>query len=184
MTSTTTTVGAPENKGASTVAEALGQIVWLLEQSSLHRELKLKDLSWSIMPAVASGQFRIFRFGPTPAFEDSDPGNFRRLGMSREELEQLPLGLALWARLSKDAEIKLEAGARLSAEEWTSGDRLWLVEMISPFATAENKLTEVMLLDLVNGPFKDKVFNLHQTDPSTGVRVKVTLGDVQTGASQ
>jgi cytolysin-activating lysine-acyltransferase len=174
---TTISTETPQRPPTSTVAEALGQIVWLFDQSPLHRELKIKDLTSSIAPAILTGQFRIFRFGPTPAFAGSDPSEFLKLGMSREELERLPLGLALWALLSDEAEARLEAGERLSASDWTSGDRLWLVEMISPFATPENKLTEVMLLDLINGPFKGRAFSLHRTDPATGVRKKVTTGE-------
>jgi cytolysin-activating lysine-acyltransferase len=174
---TTISTETPRPPPTSTVAEALGQIVWLFDQSTLHRELKIKDLSSSIAPAILASQFRIFRFGPTPAFAQSDPADFLKLGMSREGLEQLPLGLALWALLSEEAEARLEAGERLSANDWTSGDRLWLVEMISPFATPENKLSEIMLLDLINGPFKGRAFSLHRTDPVTGVRKKVTTGE-------
>jgi cytolysin-activating lysine-acyltransferase len=47
--------------------------------------------------------------------------------------------------------------------------------MISPFARPENKLNEVMLADLIAGPFKDAAFSLHRTDPKTGRREKVTL---------
>lgn len=173
MTIFTDTPGAPP---ISTVAEALGQIIWLFDQSPLHRELKIKDLSSSIAPAISTGQFRIFRFGPTPAFADSDPSEFLKLGMSREELERLPLGLALWGFLSEEAEARLEAGERLSAGDWASGDRLWLIELISPFATPENKLSEAMLLDLINGPFRGSSFSLHRTDPATGIRKKVTTG--------
>jgi len=163
--------GAPR-----TVAEAIGQIVWLLSQSSLHRELKIKALEWSFMPAVVSEQFRIFRFGPTPGLSDADPASFAQFGLTREGLESLPLGVAIWANLSEEAEAKLEAGEHLSAQDWTSGDRTWLVELISPFATPENKLSQIMLLDLINGPFKGKAFHLHRTDQQTGKREKVTLG--------
>jgi cytolysin-activating lysine-acyltransferase len=163
--------GAPR-----TVAEAIGQIVWLLSQSTLHRELKIKALEWSFMPAVVSEQFRIFRFGPTPGLSDADPASFARFGLTREGLETLPLGVAIWAKLSEAAEAKLEGGDHLAAEDWTSGDRTWLVELISPFATVENKLSEIMLLDLINGPFKGKAVHLHRTDPRTGKREKVTLG--------
>jgi cytolysin-activating lysine-acyltransferase len=144
-----------EQSGAPrTVAEAIGQIVWLLSQSAVHRELKIKALEWSFMPAVVSEQFRIFRFGPTPGLSDADPASFAQFGLTREGLETLPLGVAIWANLSEAAEARLEAGEHLTAQDWTSGDRTWLVELISPFATAENKLSEIMLLDLINGPFR------------------------------
>lgn len=157
-----------------TVAEALGQIVWLLSQSPLHRELKIKDLEWSFMPAVLFEQFRIFRFGPLPG-ANLDPKAFAQLGMTKEGLEQMPLGVAIWAKLSAEAEARLERGEKLSAEDWRSGDRIWLVELITPFATPENKLSEAMLLDLMQGPFKHTVFNLHRTDPKTGRRDKIHL---------
>lgn len=165
--------GAPPAGSPKTVAEALGQIVWLLSQSPLHRELKIKDLEYSFMPAVLAEQFRIFRFGPLPGLDGVDPKQFAPIGMSKEGLEQLPLGVAIWAKLSAVAEAKLEKGERLELADWNSGDRVWLVEMISPFATPENKLSEAMLLDLCQGPFKTTAFNLHRTDPKTGRRDKV-----------
>lgn len=165
--------GAPK-----TVAEALGQIVWLLTQSPLHRELQLKDLEWSFMPAVLNEQFRIFRFGPLPVVEGAKPADFQMAGMSKEGLEQLPLGVAIWAHLSEAAEAKLESGEHLDAADWRSGDRTWLVEFISPFSTADNKLSEAMMLDLMQGPFRGQAFNLHRTDPKTGRRDKIKLNGI------
>lgn len=156
-----------------TVAEALGQIVWLLSQSPMHRELKIKTLEWSFMPAVLYEQFRVFRFGPLPGSENLDPAQFAKLGLTKEGLEQMPLGVAIWAKLSEEAEARLDAGEQLKAEDWRSGDRVWLVELITPFATPENKLSEAMLLDLMQGPFKATAFNLHRTDPKSGRRDKV-----------
>ena len=95
--------------------------------------------------------------------------------LTREGLEQMPLGVAIWARLSAEAEAKLEKGQHLSLAEWRSGDRVWLVELISPFANKENKLSEAMLIDLIQGPFRSTPFNLHRTDPQTGRRDKVHM---------
>jgi cytolysin-activating lysine-acyltransferase len=177
---TDATPPAPPPGMARTVAEALGQIVWLLSQSPLHRELKIKDLEWSFMPAVIHEQFRIFRFGPLPGTENIDPKTLLSGAFTKEGLEQLPLGVAIWARLSAAAETKLEKGERLSAEDWRSGDRVWLVELISPFATAQNKLSEVLLRDLIQGPFRQTAFSLHRTDPASGRRDKITMsGHIQ-----
>ena len=157
-----------------TVGEALGQIVWLLSQSPTHRELRIKDLEWSVMPAILHEQFRIFRFGPLPGPSEIDPEKLVP-GISKEGIEQLPLGVAIWARLSAHAESKLENGEHLTAAEWQSGDRVWLVELISPFSTGANKLAEAMLLDLMQGPFRATPFSLHRTDPKTGRREKVHM---------
>ena len=93
-----------------TVAEALGQIVWLLSQSPLHRELPIKALEWSFMPAILTEQFRIFRFGPLPGLSEVDPKVLASAGLLKGSLEQMPLGVAIWAKLSAAAEAKLEAG--------------------------------------------------------------------------
>ena len=127
------------------------------------------------MPAIVFEQFRVFRFGPLPGSENLDVAAFAKLGLTKEGLQTMPLGVAIWARLSEAAEAKLERGERLNAEDWRSGDRVWLVELISPFATPENKLLEAMLLDLMQGPFKHTPFNLHRTDPKTGRRDKVHM---------
>jgi cytolysin-activating lysine-acyltransferase len=49
------------------------------------------------------------------------------------------------------------------------------VEKIAPFATPQNKLSEAMLLDLIQGPFKTTPFALHRTDPQTGRRDKIVM---------
>lgn len=168
-----TPLSGPQPGQPRTVAEALGQIVWVLSQSPMHRELRIKELEWSFMPAVLFEQFRIFRFGPLPGSGEMDPATFAKLGLTKEGLEQMPLGVAIWAKLSAEAEARLEAGEKLKADDWRSGDRVWLVELISPFATSENKLSEAMLLDMMQGPFKATAFNLHRTNPQSGRRDKV-----------
>lgn len=173
--STPTSASKPPAGAPRTVAEALGQIVWLLSQSGLHKELKIKDLEYTMMPAILHEQFRLFSIGPTPGLDDVNPEVFRKSGFSKEGLQNMPLGVAIWARLSESAEQKLERGEKLTLDEWKSGDRVWLVELISPFANAENKLLEVFLVDLIKGPFANTAFNVHRTDPGTGVRRKVHM---------
>jgi len=170
MTGTNMPAGAPR-----TIAEALGQVVWLLSQSPLHKELKIKDLEWSMMPPIMHEQFRVFTFGPNSGLDAAPPEALRKLGFTKEGLQNMPLGIAIWAKLSAAAEAKLEKGDQLTLEEWKSGDRVWLIELISPFANAENKLLEVMLMDLIKGPFAKTAFSVHRTDPATGVRQKVHM---------
>jgi cytolysin-activating lysine-acyltransferase len=158
-----------------TVAEALGQITWLFTQSPLHKHLPIGDLEWSVMPAILHEQFRVFRFGHLEALDGVAAEDYLP-GLTRDGLEQMPLGVAFWGHLSEAAEAKVQVGERLTMEDWKSGDRLWLLELISPFTTPENKLTEAMFADMLTGPFKGKAFSLHRNDPATGARVKITLG--------
>jgi len=136
---------------APTVSHMLGEMTWLLTQSPLHRALSIGDLEWLVMPALLSEQFYVFRDGSKP------------------------VGLALWAKCTPEGVKKLEGGMiepenRLTLDEWTKGDQIWLVDLIAPFATADNRQREIMLADLIAGPLAGKAFNFHETDPRTGAR--------------
>lgn len=136
---------------APTVSHLLGEMVWLLNQSPLHRALSIGDLEWLVMPALIHQQFYLFRDG------------------------ERPVGLALWAKCTAEAAKKLDAGLiepknRLSLEEWTGGDQIWLVDLIAPFANAGNRQREIMMADLISKPLAGIAFRFHQTDPVTGTR--------------
>lgn len=140
-----------------TVSHLLGEMTWLLTQSPLHSALAIGDLEWLAMPALIHRQFYIFR----------DAGR--------------PVGLALWAKCDSTAEAKLERGmiepdSRLTLEEWTSGERIWLVDLIAPFADEANRHQEIMLADLISGPLSGKEFRFHIVDPTTGQRTVKTVG--------
>lgn len=144
---------------APTVSHFLGEMTWLLTQSPLHRALAIGDLEWLVMPALIHQQFYVFRDG------------------------ERPVGLALWAKCSPEAAKKLDHGMiepenRLTLEEWSGGDQIWLVDLIAPFANAENRHREIMIADLVSKPLAGKEFRFHQTDPYTGKRtVQVVNAD-------
>lgn len=141
-----------------TVSHMLGELTWLLSQSSTHKHFSIGDLEWLVMPAILLEQFRVFHG------------------------EKHPLGFALWARFSEEAEkrfleqVEAGRGARLRPQDWKSGDRLWLIELVAPFATAENKLNEAMLADLVDNVFRTEPFKLHVVNPKTGKREMKEIG--------
>ena len=139
-----------------TVSHLLGEMTWLLTQSPLHRGLSIGDLDWLVMPPLIHRQFYLFRDG------------------------EKPVGIALWANCGPAAVAKLEAGMiepanRLTLEEWTNGNQIWLVDLVAPFATPENKQREIMIADLITGPLKNKAFQFHQTDPQSGKRTVQTV---------
>ncbi len=142
--------------GPVTVSHLLGEMTWLLTQSPLHRAFAIGDLEWLIMPALIHQQFYIFRDGDRP------------------------VGLALWAKCTPQAVAKLERGMiepenRLTLEEWSEGDQVWLVDLVAPFADEENRHREIMIADLISGPLAGREFNFHQTDPATGERKATTV---------
>ena len=135
-----------------TVSHMLGEIVWLMTQSPVHKHFALADLEWMVMPPILLGQYRLFH----------DKGR--------------PVGAALWAFLSEEAEGKMSLiPPRLRPDEWKSGESCWVIELIAPGANAENKLAGVMLTDLQRTALKDRSFKFHRTDP-TGKRDVVTIG--------
>ncbi|MFC3052818.1 transposase [Kordiimonas pumila] len=73
----------------------------------------------------------------------------------------------------------LEAGkpVDLSAPKVKEGElELWLVGLVCPFATKDNKLVEACLHDLITGPLKGIPLKMQKTDPKTGEKSVITLG--------
>ncbi len=145
------TAGSSSSAGHLTVSHFLGEMSWLLTQSPLHRMLTIESLEWLVMPAIIHRQFYIFRDG------------------------ERPVGFALWAKCSPDAEAKIKRGMlepknRLTLDDWISGEAIWLVDLVAPFATSSNNHREIMIADLISGPLKGRAIKLHVTDPATGER--------------
>ncbi len=55
-----------------------------------------------------------------------------------------PIGGAFWATVGAEVEERLAAGtSRLRPQDWKSGDRLWVVEVIAPFGGAEEMVKDL-----------------------------------------
>ncbi len=145
------------NQPKPTVAHMLGEMVWVCSQSPIYKNLKIADIEWLMMPAILLEQYRVFHN------------------------EKTPVGFALWAYLSEAVEKRMnndmEQGkpVRLTPQEWKSGERLWLIEMVVPAANEQNKLTQILMADLVKNVFKDKPFKFHQMHMEEGKKKKVTI---------
>lgn len=131
-----------------TLAGALGEIVWLLTQSPVHRHLFLADLDWALMPPLLLSQFRTFRNG-----------------------ERI-VGVALWATVSEEVDRRLASGvAKLRPDEWKSGERLWLMELVAPWGGQE-----AMLEELQGSVFKGKSVKMHTLEPDGRRGVRTVQG--------
>jgi len=86
-----------------------GDMMFLAFRSARHARMPVATLRAYFEPPVELGQFRIFRF------------------------DDVPRAMYTWAHLTHSAERKLLAGKPLSPEEWCSGDRLWIMDIISPY---------------------------------------------------
>lgn len=126
---------APEG-AAKKVSEVLGEIVWLMSQSPLHKQFFISDLEWLAMTPILLQQFRLFY--------DKDK----------------PIGVAFWATVNEEVEERLKVGTtRLRPQDWKSGDRLWVVEVIAPFGGAEE-----MVKDLKAKVFAERELNFLMID--------------------
>lgn len=141
-----------------TVAHMLGEVTWVLSQSRFHKHFALGDLEWMVMPPILANQFRVFH------------------------QEKVPLGFAIWAYLSEEAEARVRSqaesgvGARLKPDDWKSGDRLWLIEMVTLDGPERDKLAAAMLADLAKGAFAGRSFKFHAADTLTGKREVREIG--------
>ncbi|MDP1750680.1 MAG: PQQ-binding-like beta-propeller repeat protein [Reyranella sp.] len=98
----------------------LGAAAMLLMFTDGYRDLSQADAEARILPALLANQARVFLHGLQP------------------------IGMVTWARLSEGAERRFsKEGALPKPTEWTSGNRLWIVDVIAPFGASRPMLDKV-----------------------------------------
>jgi cytolysin-activating lysine-acyltransferase len=97
----------PSEFAGKTVASVFGEIVWLLSQSPQHRDLKLSDLEWLVMPPLLLRQFKLYYQG------------------------KQPVAVELFAKVSPEIAKRIDAGdKKLKPAEWRSGEITKQIEEI------------------------------------------------------
>ncbi len=112
-------------------AAAFGEIVSVLMRSTPHRSMALAQVEALLVPPILSKQYLVAKAKPK---DDSDvPG--------------MPVGVVIWARVSDELDRKLASDLdkplQLSHADWTSGDHLWIIDVIGTAATAAAMLDEL-----------------------------------------
>lgn len=134
----------------------LGDIVSVLAVSPSHRNLRVSDLTRAVLPALASGQYKIAL------------GQDEITGYSR------PVATVLWARVSSTVDQRLAAniaaGVQIAADEWISGDTLWIVE-----AAGSREALIPLFNDLRKGAWGTSEVK-YRTLSTTGLAVVGVLG--------
>ena len=162
---------------ARKVSEVLGEIVWLMSQSPIHKRLFIQDLEWFVMTPILLKQFRTFY------------------------AKDRPIGVVLWAHANEEVAAMLAEGTtKLRPQDWdgrpkpaaaqgisptpgmasqaglgsasggsTAEDttQIWIVEVIAPFGGAEE-----MVRDLKANVFPGREVRYLTTGPQ-GKKVKV-----------
>lgn len=150
-----------------TNAALLGEIVWLMTQTPIYRQLKISDLEWLVMPPLLLKQFKLF-YGETGT----------------------PIGVALWAYLNEEGESKFTQQGRIDPPDWANGAQLsagtglipapggapWLIELVAPYHTNENKHRDFILSDLMNTAFANRQLKLIHLNPVSGQKEVLVLG--------
>lgn len=154
-----------------TNATLLGEIVWLMTQVPIYKQLKIGDLEWLVLPPLLLKQFKVF-------YDEANK----------------PIGLALWAYLNTEGEEKLKRQGRIEPQDWANGAHIssasglipasggvpWLIELMAPYHSEETKHRDFILSDLMSTVFANRQLNLIHLNPATGQKEVLTLGDLKT----
>ena len=145
---------------ATKVAATFGQAVGLLMRSGQHKHYSLTDLEWLLVPPLLLNQFTLLSGKPKDGPDVA-----------------VPLGLALWAKVSAEVDEKLSANLthpiKLRPDEWASGDIHWLIDIIgAPDAG------KVMVAQLRQNALQGKALKLRVKDKAGKVEVR-TLDRLQ-----
>lgn len=110
-------------------SSVLGEVAWLMTQSELHRDWPIASLMQWVIPALLNDQYRLYR------------------------RENKPIGYVSWGRLSAEVETRYARDpSSLQPIDWTSGERLWILDWIAPFGG-----TKAISRDLKNKVFPSEV---------------------------
>ena len=119
---------------------AVGPVIMLYLQSSHRRFQFISDLEWLLLPPLVQGQCKLY--------------------MKKE----YPISFISWAFLDEESEKRiLQNGGKLRSEDWKSGDRLWVIDIVAPFGGVEN-----MLRDIQKNEFPGRSLKIIAPDPKSG----------------
>ncbi|NKI69936.1 toxin-activating lysine-acyltransferase [Collimonas pratensis] len=99
----------------------MGPALWLYGRDPVRKFSFIADMDWLLLPPVILDQCRLFT------------------------KNGIPTGFFTWAFVSDVIDARLRSGvARLAPHEWKSGSHLWLIDMVSPFGTADEMVSELL----------------------------------------
>ncbi|MEM9476599.1 MAG: toxin-activating lysine-acyltransferase [Pseudomonadota bacterium] len=121
----------PEESPSEKALHAMGDALFLATRSPRHREMSVGMLRAALEPPILLEQYKVFRF------------------------DDVPRGMITWARLSPEAERRYVQGEPFQPDDWASGDRLWLIDLIAPYAGLTPGIVRWVM---VRGNFTDREF--------------------------
>ena len=119
---------------------AFGEILSLLVRSGQYRGYTLADVEWLVVPALTTRQF---------ALAHAQSKSTGRYGA---------VGAVLWANVSEEVDRRLRSAPgqpiRLTQQEWTSGDRIWVVVSIGDDRILRGMIKRLQQKEWANKPVK------------------------------
>jgi cytolysin-activating lysine-acyltransferase len=98
----------------------LGPVTWLLMSNPMTRHTLLSECEWRLLPALVLDQIKLYL------------------------QDEKPVAFVTWARLSDSvAERYRLAPHHLSGSDWSSGDQVWIVDVVTPFGGAQDVLKDL-----------------------------------------
>ncbi|QGM99621.1 toxin-activating lysine-acyltransferase [Methylocystis parvus] len=178
---------AQKAKVAKQVAEmrqrihrTVGQIVLAMSAVPRYRHQSLADLQGLVIEPLLRERIVIAEMAPAKGQSDE---------AERREDEAQMVAVAIWATVSDavDAKIREEIKAgifpiRLKPEEWTSGDKAWLLDVIAP----SQKLASAVLANfrqvVKEGDMRIHPIVARMVDPELLKRLAASSGSQETKA--
>jgi len=135
------------------LAATMGELIGLMARSPRHRDHKLSDIRWLVVPAIRTGQFSM------------------ATAQSKSHGYTAPVAAVLWASVSKEVDKRLAdnllAPIRLAPKEWKSGDILWIVDAIG-----DNRLVGELVKRLQGKEWKGRPVKARIVDGQKQVKIR------------
>jgi cytolysin-activating lysine-acyltransferase len=98
----------------------LGPVTWLMMQQSASRHTLVSELEWRVLPPLMLDQAKLYL------------------------KDEAPIAFVSWARLSDAAAQRYKTSPhQLTMTDWTSGDQIWLIDVLTPFGGAQDILKDL-----------------------------------------
>ncbi|MEM6913687.1 MAG: toxin-activating lysine-acyltransferase [Pseudomonadota bacterium] len=87
----------------------LGDLAFVFVRAPSYQGVTVSALRAALEPAIDTGHFAVLR------------------------QDHIPRAFISWAYLDEEAEARFLNGARLTTQDWISGDSLWLMDVVAPY---------------------------------------------------
>jgi cytolysin-activating lysine-acyltransferase len=143
LTDTTGRALPPSETPSSEALRLYGDVLFVAFRSARHSGVPLAQIRAAFEPPLVLGQIRVFRF------------------------DDVPRGFYTWALLSAEAERRYVTGEALLPEDWRSGNRLWLIDLIAPYRGLTSGIVRWVMTP---GNFTDRAFHFRRVTQGNRTR--------------